>query len=261
MSESLQLEISLSTGTYATVHQSELFAISELCDNDLLKSGTDKDIFICSDSQSAIEAIRSPLVSSKMVLECKTRLNELGKDNKVTVLWVPGHEGIPGNEKADDLARSGADKQFIGPEPKFGISMTTRKHIVKEWLHKTHQKVWSEYEGARHTKIFLGTLSREVSKSIINLSRSDIKRVVEAVTNHCGLNKYLFDINCKDSPMCLCNHAKKTGSHIISDCPRYRYIRRSTLGKPELDAAELKLQSMDINDLATFLRKTNRLSS
>ena len=95
--------------------------------NERLGNCIDEKIVICSDSQSAIEAISSPLVNSRLVLECKMRLNSLGVHNEVTLMWVPGHEGIRGNETADELARKGAESGFIGPEPKFGISMRTRK--------------------------------------------------------------------------------------------------------------------------------------
>lgn len=79
-------------------------------------------------------------ICSDPYYECKQRLNELGSRNKVTLIWVPGHEGIPGNEKSDELARLGAENRFIGPEPKFGISMTTRKYLVKNWLRNEHSR-------------------------------------------------------------------------------------------------------------------------
>jgi ribonuclease HI len=39
---------------------------------------------------------------------------KLGGCNKVQLLWVPGQEAIPGNEKADFLARNGSMVPFQG---------------------------------------------------------------------------------------------------------------------------------------------------
>jgi hypothetical protein len=42
-------------------------------------------------------------------------LSALASHNEVTLMWVPGHCGILGNEKADELARQGAAKPLLGP--------------------------------------------------------------------------------------------------------------------------------------------------
>lgn len=46
-------------------------------------------------------------MSSKLVHECLLKLNRLANLNTVKVLWVSGHNGIHGNELADELAKKG----------------------------------------------------------------------------------------------------------------------------------------------------------
>jgi hypothetical protein len=48
------------------------------------------------------------------------------------LIWVPGHEGIVGNETADQLARAGSDHPLIGPEPACGISIGVSKKAVRD---------------------------------------------------------------------------------------------------------------------------------
>jgi ribonuclease HI len=64
-------------------------------------------------------------IRSQLLWECKQNLIYLAKRNKVTLVWVPGHRGIAGNEKAGALAREGSANTFTGPEPVFGITKTT----------------------------------------------------------------------------------------------------------------------------------------
>jgi ribonuclease HI len=47
---------------------------------------------------------------------------KLGNCNQVQLVWVPGHKGIPGNEKADFLVRKKSMALMQGPEPAVGIS-------------------------------------------------------------------------------------------------------------------------------------------
>ncbi|XP_054015811.1 ribonuclease H-like [Hylaeus anthracinus] len=94
-------------GKYATVYQAEVIAISE-CTQEMLNLNINcKRITICTDSQAAIKALNKAENTSRITKECKIRLNTLAKNNRIIIQWVPGHNGITGNEKADRLANRG----------------------------------------------------------------------------------------------------------------------------------------------------------
>lgn len=74
-------------------------------------------VTICSDSESTIKALTSPVTTSELMKECKETFNHSGLRNQITMIWVPEHSGVDGNEKADELARRGSAAVCYGPEP------------------------------------------------------------------------------------------------------------------------------------------------
>jgi hypothetical protein len=67
--------------------------------------------------------------------------------SRVQLIWVPGHEGIVGNETADQLARTGSYHPLIGPEPACGISIGAAKKAARDWMRRNHQEYWESLTG------------------------------------------------------------------------------------------------------------------
>ena len=85
-------------GVYITVFQAEVLAISEVVKNLLLEKTHNSSIVVLVDCQAAIKALIKCAITSITVLNCIRNLNQLGKQNHVSIAWIPVHAGVHGNE-------------------------------------------------------------------------------------------------------------------------------------------------------------------
>ena len=93
------------------------------------------------DSLTSINAITNTSTTKKheviqMVQETYT---ELTNDHKqITITWIPSHQGIEGNEKADSLAKEATTEEANILIPHQGLSASTTKAEKKEW-----NRIWT----------------------------------------------------------------------------------------------------------------------
>jgi D-arabinose 5-phosphate isomerase GutQ len=79
-------------------------------------------------------------ITSKLVWDCHQSLMQLARHNRLQLICVPGREDIVGNEMADQLAKTGSEHLFIGPEPACGVSFGVAKEAVRDWTNKKHKE-------------------------------------------------------------------------------------------------------------------------
>jgi ribonuclease HI len=89
-----------------------------------------------------VRALDKHQITSKLVWDCHQSLTQLARHNRVQLIWVAGHKGIVGKETADQLAKTGSEHPFIGPEPACGISVGIAKKAVRDWTDRNHKEYW-----------------------------------------------------------------------------------------------------------------------
>ena len=73
-----------------------------------LNLDNNRQVFIYSDSLSALMALLTWNYMSLLVAKCFQALNTLSEKPPVVLSWIPAYNGFSGNEKADELAKLAA---------------------------------------------------------------------------------------------------------------------------------------------------------
>ena len=108
----------------------------------------------------------------------------------VTLICVPGHSNVFGNETADTLAKEGASLTYTGQEPFCGLSLNHVKTILKStWLKNAMQHYWNTLPGMSHTKVFIPSYSYTRSEELLRLNRKQIRVMTGLLTGHLQIDK------------------------------------------------------------------------
>ena len=135
--------------------QAEVFAIIASVRESNARGYNGRTITVFTDSQAALEVLESVTVKSKLVLECLGCLNELPTHNSVQVVWVPGHEGILGYERTDELSKKGAETPFTRPEPVLGLPYSVIKRAIGAWMERKHIECWKSGKDCKRSKVLM----------------------------------------------------------------------------------------------------------
>ena len=225
----------INLGCSITVFQAEITAISMAAQHMVDKSVMDRTINFYIDSQSAIKALRSYLVYTKSVCECKRFLNKLSEKNMVCLNWIPGHEGQLGNEIADRLAKRGADLLTEGFEPRMAISPCVAKAALENWFISRQNTSWKNRTDCRQTRLALPDTDHKWKKCVKYLDRNGMRIITQIATGHASLKRHKFLMGLENSPDCDMCGMEQTPIHIFTECPFLVGQRVMVFNRPTLE--------------------------
>ncbi|XP_011309474.1 uncharacterized protein [Fopius arisanus] len=130
---------------HTTVLQAELAAL-KACAREILGRGdSGEKIYICSDSRRALRALLKNESCSRLVNDCTELMERVASHNQLEVVWIPGHAGIFGNMKADELAKRGCLEVAPTEENPVGVHID----FVKDMIWKRAERGVVESGGKR----------------------------------------------------------------------------------------------------------------
>jgi len=181
-------------------------------------------IRVFTDSQSALRSIQSAKINDSLGLVKKIR--EKIASATFSLHWVPGHEGIKGNERANELAQKATEVNSPIPSPANSVPVSAIYARAKIMDFKPKHKEFHGATTGKHLqKIDKALPGKHTNKLYNALNRKAAATLVQMRTNISRLNTYLSKINVADTDRCECG-MKETVQHFLFLCPKWRNERQ-----------------------------------
>ncbi|XP_070529820.1 uncharacterized protein [Cardiocondyla obscurior] len=173
------------------------------------------------------------------VWSCMRAISKLGVTNKVTLVWIPKHQGIYGNKVADELAKQGTLMEPAGWD--VYVPFVIGKRIIRELLEKKHRESWKNEPGCRQAKLLMEQPKPERTKELLAMSRQELRIGIGLLTRHGTLKAHLHNLGIVEHKKCRLREEENENSiHILCHCPVLAIKRYLFWEKKFTDPEQLK---------------------
>lgn len=232
---------------YCSIYSSELFAIMKALE--LSQTYPAQKFAICTDSLSSLQSLRPLYSANPLVQSIREKLSELSKKGySFTLIYVPSHVGIRGNEEADLAAKQAALSLNSPVEQLYLLA------DVKNNLRNLIENKWQEKWTTTTSKL---KEVKPIAKGTLQLPATRREQVVVA-RMRIGHTRITHGhlIEKKQAPICDACQVPITVKHLLCECPKYANQRNTckiTTLKESLETGLTAVKFVKVSDLTCKL--------
>ena len=245
------------------VYNGELEAIARGFEYAATVASEYEDIHIHADNQAAIHRIKTPSDRPGQIwqlrcLQAAERVREAGAS--IVLHWVPGHTDVPGNEKADLLAKEAAKLSPSSDVTSLAlIGIKIKNLALQEWREYLQQYTRGAVQ--KNPNTYAARFAWKIRKRLSIPSgtrRETACAFYRLKTGHGYTKSYLHRTGKSESDKCSCG-AVQSPQHLLLSCRRYSRERsrlKEELGTGRLSLPLLLHTSKGITATLSFLSHT-----
>jgi ribonuclease HI len=193
------------------------------------RTSGNKPITILLDSQAAIARLRHTRAGAgqSFALQAHAIARDLqAQGRELTIQWVPGHAGIEGNEKADQVAKEAATKPGSIPG---GLSLAFTRRACTEIV-KARKQGWLTQALAKRSlqnqRAYRPHKGWKLDPAASRAPKQVASRYYQLKSGHAAIGAHLHQIQRQESPECRrCRAPRETVHHLLFECREWRHQR------------------------------------
>jgi ribonuclease HI len=266
-----QIGADLGPTSKATVYAAELLGILYSTITAVTAKGVET-VTLFVDNQAAIQSVHNPGGQSgqlilRQIIHFISILQKRGVS--IEICWIPAHTGIPGNEKADIIAKQATGWRAKGrtgqraPQSKWVKQLLSScKRTVKRTVLRMWKDTWSTQATGRQYRSHFGseiTSQKKGAQLYQGLTKPEAAILIQMRSGKIGLGGYLKKIKVVDTAVCKCQRSNETVSHILGDCFQFGAQRRTHLGQPTIWNVPALLSDSKLARKAIAFMKSTKL--
>lgn len=170
---------------------------------------------ICSDSQSGLLMLKALYSNHPTVLQIQCILKS-SPEVKVDFLWVPGHVGIDGNERADAMAKDAAQAESVPLDN--NISPDDLKALLYGKVRENKNADWFLTPFTNKLRNVKTTALKWPQQNVLNRRESVVLTRIRI--GHSFLTHGYLMVR-EIEPMCQTCNVTLSIKHIIEECPAF----------------------------------------